>query len=269
MDKKNLEIADTIVIDNLIKGMWDAIKSTDLSYLDTLTYLVSRRADTIGKNNIIPSAFLNTIFDHYKLDALISLDYYYITLTSTSPFNNYETGSVAREYGLRGEMLWRVYLKDQSKPFDEYRYSDTLYYVDNMDTEGKFQLHSSDVVRQGMYEMGYNYGLRHTLVWYEVARIIFRGGSPELAKAATYTDEGNWDEAVQIWFDMEDDIHTIQAAKACHNIAVYYELQDNLAMAYSYAKKALGLWDNDVISEYVQELSIRLKNNEDIIRQYR
>ncbi|MFC2091133.1 DUF6340 family protein [Bacteroidota bacterium] len=269
MDRETLEIVDTIVTNNLLAGLWDAIKTSDLSYLDSISYMVSRRVDTLGKADMLAPSLRNTIFKHYQLDALVVMEYYFIKLASSDPFMHGEINGPVKEFALSADIMWRVYLKSSPDPIDEYRYHDTLYYLDTYMPDKKFTMKSSDVLRTGMYDIGYSYGMRHTTAWYEVARVIYRGGQKALIDAAELTDDGKWAEAAQIWFDFEDDINLRLAAKACNNLAVYYELQDDIEQALTYAEKAEKFWNSDIITSYVQELRIRKLNKEDIIKQYR
>lgn len=265
MDDAALRILDTIVCNNLSKGLKDAKSESDLPYLEKLFYIDARRHDTLGKSDMLREDFKNRIFENYKLDALIVLEYYSFSLSFYYVFD----GIYYEGFLLRTDILWRVYNRGDNKPFDEFTLKDSLYFPRYAEDPFAPPMSLTNILRDASYDLGYKYGLRHTPAWYQVSRVIFKGGDPELRKAAAYTDKGDWEAAVKIWSVLKENEDQKLAAKAYHNLAVYSELTDDIEAAYQYSQKAGELWNYPLILAYQKEISLRLQNKKSLLKQFR
>lgn len=267
-DPVTVKILDTLVINNLKEGFFDATEETELPYFNDILLLESRRKDTIDKGNPISPEFRKNLFQYYDLDALITLEYYAIEVDQSPFYYDFVNGEYY-EFRLISDILWRVYVNGENIPLDEYRNRDTLYYQNYTEMEVSENLTGTKVVRYGCYELGYNYGLRHITKWNIVNRIVFRGGNAELRAAAELTDRGEWEGALRIWRELtaSDDLKI--ASKANHNIAVFYELNDDIETSLQYSSKALQLWENSYIKNYHNDLVIRFQNKSKIFKQFR
>ncbi|MCF8225011.1 MAG: DUF6340 family protein [Bacteroidales bacterium] len=268
-DPVSLRIIDTMVCKNLQKGFLDGIKNTELSYLDSILFLEFRRKDTTARTQPLTNRILETVFNTKNLDALIILDYYAVDISRSYSHYSLMTASFVEEYKLIMEVAYRTVVKNNDEPLDKYVSKDTLYFMNESSMPSSTYLHASDVIRSGAYEFGYAYGMRHIPVWNQVSRVVFRGREEELRQAAAHTDMGNWDAALQIWTALLSSEDQHLAAKAAHNIAVYYELEDDVETALGYASKAVELWVNHYTELYKQELKIRYMNREDLLKQVR
>ena len=82
-----------------------------------------------------------------------------------------------------------------------------------------------------------------------------------------YTDQGDWESAFSIWNDLSTSADSTLAAKAYHNMAVYFELEDKLDSASVMLDISLGLNTLDPDRFYREELDVRLLNRKDIVKQ--
>ena len=271
LDRVSLYIVDTTICNNIRLGFFEGKQLTELTYLEEIPYFNERRSDTINKSSYMSISDRNKIFNENpnKLDALVVLEYYQLKLNKSYPSYDFMLGDFIEEFSLSMDILWRVYVRDREKPVDEYLQQDTLYYVNRQSMPSSSYLNPTDVLRDGSQEFGFNYGLRHIPKWKEVSRVIFRGGSEELKEAAEFTDRGEWDKAAKLWVPLINDIDHKIAAKACHNLAVRYELLDDLQTSSNYANRATELWENNYTIEYKKQLDKRILDQERVLKQVR
>ena len=268
-DSRNAKIIDTIVSNNIRKGFYEASQLTETGYMDEIPYLEARRNDTIGQAEVFDFDERERLLDFYSLDALIALEYYHLQLTRSYSYYDFFSGEYLQEFRLTMETLWRLYVNDSIAPYDEYLGIDTLYYYNRSSMPREEYLSVTSVIREGSADVGFRYGIRHIPLWTEVSRVVFRGGERELLEAASHTDRGEWEKAVEIWKELTGDTSDRIAARAFHNLAIYYELQDDILTASNYADRAYALWKNRYIKNYKQQLEQRLTEQEILLKQIR
>ena len=98
--------------------------------------------------------------------------------------------------------------------------------------------------------------------WDEVARFYYDGGNIEMRDAGVYLRENNWDEAYSQWKIAYEKRKGQQKMKAAFNIALYYEIKDNVEQAKEWLGKAKNLVksgsrDEQLIAFYSLELEKR------------
>ena len=98
--------------------------------------------------------------------------------------------------------------------------------------------------------------------WDEVARFYYDGGNIEMRDAGVYLRENNWDEAYSQWKIAYEKRKGQQKMKAAFNIALYYEIKDNVEQAKEWLGKAKklvisGSRDEQLIAFYSLELEKR------------
>lgn len=102
-----------------------------------------------------------------------------------------------------------------------------------------------------------------------VERYIFVTGHPAMKDAMRYWENEQYDEASYIWeYVYEKARDKGRKAKAAANLAVYYELEDELSKALSYAQLSFSIFteNNDVnesqyMSGYYQDLLLRIEDD--------
>lgn len=269
LDQVSLLMVDSMICNNLKKGFLEARKDTELPYLDFILTMESRRRDTVNRSSQISELYRNDLFKKHNLDALIVLEYYKLKLEKSGTNYSYSYRDYIQEYSFAAEVFWRIYVRGSENTLNEFTNADTLYYVNSRSSPDSLRWNTVGVIQNGFYEIGYSYGQKHIPVWNNVLRIMFRGKGSTLRNAARYTDTGDWESALQIWTSLSENEDARISAMARNNIAIYYELEDEIPTALEYAQSALDLWENETIEAYVQELKIRLENQEDIYKQYR
>lgn len=86
--------------------------------------------------------------------------------------------------------------------------------------------------------------------WETASRILHTGGCVEMRDAAVYVRENNWSEALPLWRQVYEKAKGKKKMRAAHNLALGYEMQDNLQQALEWAKKAQELaFDADQVEQ--------------------
>ncbi len=268
LNNTDLYILDTIICNSIKRGFEDGKNEYALSFLDSISYLVLRRNDTIGMNSNISVNDVINICDQFGLNAIISMDYYNLHFGEYI-YLEFDKGQYEKAYVLYLNMKWTVNIPGRVMPLKEFNYIDTLYFVTQDTLPVTKYISPLEVMRNGTYEVGYAFGKWNVPGWNEISRVVYIGREYELRSATKYTDEGDWDSALKIWNEHLKSEDKRLAAKSAHNLAVYYEIEDDLIQALDYSKRANELWPSPRIEFYKQELEIRLLNKKDIMMQLR
>ena len=75
--------------------------------------------------------------------------------------------------------------------------------------------------------------------WVTATRYLFTGGTVDMRDAAVYVREQNWPEAITLWKRLYDQKKGKQKIYAACNIALGYEMQDDIDNAIQWAEKAV------------------------------
>ncbi len=265
-DQKDLFILDTIIVNGLRRGFLDVMQDSPLDYLREPVFLSSRRNDTTGQEEALPAYQVRAICDRYGSDALISQEYYGLRLGKTVRFN-WSIQQQEEVYALLQEVMWRVYLPDSVNPLDEFRIYDTLFYVNYAEDPVSMHYSPTEMIRDAFYSAGEIYGSHLVPLWIEISRPVFRGRETLLKKAAQYTDAGEWEKARELWAKGVKSDNTDLVGKSAHNLAIYYELEDELEQALMMAELAFESWDNEETDRYYTDLQLRVRKKEKVLKQ--
>ncbi len=165
-------------------------------------------------------------------------------------------------------MKWNIHLPGNPTPFDSYVTVDTLFFpVIENGTYVESSVSGLEMIRILFYESGFKYGRYLVPVWNHSSRSLYRGKGDSLKLAVGYTDEGDWESAFSIWDGLTSSIDSTMVAKSYHNLAIYYELEDQLDSASIMVDMALGFDSLDATQYYREELDVRLLNREEIEKQ--
>jgi tetratricopeptide (TPR) repeat protein len=150
----------------------------------------------------------------------------------------------------------RVYIPNRDKPLFVVAKQDTISW------EIEPVLSDRKIVKEAS-EYAASIPVEHLLPhWDEVARFYYDGGNIEMRDAGVYLRENNWDEAYSQWKIAYEKRKGQQKMKAAFNIALYYEIKDNVEQAKEWLGKAKNLVksgsrDEQLIAFYSLELEKR------------
>jgi hypothetical protein len=271
LDERDLVILDTLISNSTLRGLLHVIRSSPVKRFQYPFFLSARRQDTLfSKDLILTKREVSSLCERAEADAVISLEKYTMAAEEHYDFYNDEDGigEVQNHYYIFSNRLkWAIYLPGMPRPFDEYSMVDTLYFSRIRDGVFTGTPSSAEMIRELFYESGMRYGRYLVPVWVSASRALYRGKGDSLRQASRYTNRGNWELAYAIWKQLAGSGDSTLAAKALHNMAVYYELEDNLDSASLLVDRALGYDSLEMVRSYREELDIRLMNRKEVIDQ--
>lgn len=75
--------------------------------------------------------------------------------------------------------------------------------------------------------------------WHTAQRFLYSGGSAQMRDAAFFLQKNDWDNALKLWETIYAQQKGKKKLRAASNIALYYEMKDDLDNAYEWGIKAL------------------------------
>lgn len=271
MDARQLVLLDTLIINNLLKGVLEVLRNSPADRFHMPIWLSDRRTDTARLDDLVLTRHeVDNICDTMMGDAIISLEYYTVSLDQHFDYYKDVPDEIQNHYYEAANSLkWNIHLPGSPRPFDSYTMVDTLFFPSIVDGEFLDYVPGVDILRELFYESGNKYGKYLVPVWNQASRVLYRGEHDSLKLAIEYTDEGDWDGAYSIWKNMTTLEDSTLVAKAYHNMAVYLELEDNLDSASTMLDLALEHDSLEMYKLYREELDVRILNRKDIIKQLR
>jgi Family of unknown function (DUF6340) len=268
MDARQLILLDTLICNNLNRGVLEVLRNSPIDRFQRPIWLSERRSDTSAlEAKILTKKEVGDICDNIGGDAIISLEIYTVAVNQHIDYYNASSEVLNQYYQVSNNVTWNVYLYGSPRPFDTYTTVDTLYFPVISGGEYLSFQPGLEMLRELFYESGFKYGSYLVPVWNQTSRILYRGREDSLKMAVKYTDMGDWESAFSIWNNLSASVDSTLAAKAYHNMAVYYELEDKLDTASMMLDLSLGLDTLDPDRVYREELDVRLLNRKDIIKQ--
>ena len=138
--------------------------------------------------------------------------------------------------------LFKVYIPAKNGPLFTRNDVDSIFWEKMGQTEGYVlanQVSEKEVIQQASQLAGIlplKYILPH---WKSADRVIYVGGSIHMRDAAVCMRENNWDAAYKLWKEAYNGAkkkkHKMRIA---NNIAVYFEMKDDIAESVVWAEKA-------------------------------
>jgi hypothetical protein len=270
LDARQLVILDTLINNNLNRGTLEVLRNSPITRFYMPIWLNERRTDTLAlEDKILTRREVDNICDTIGGHAIISLEYYYAGLKQHFDYYKDAPDEIQNHYyEVYNKIKWNIHLPGSPVPFDSYVTADTLFYpvIEN----GIFVetgLTGLEMVRDLFFESGFNYGRYLVPVWNHASRSLYRGKGDSLKLAVKYTDNGDWESAFSIWEGLTSSADSTLVAKAYHNLAIYYELEDQLDSASILVDMALGFDSLEAVQYYREELDVRLLNRKEIEKQ--
>ncbi|MEN8228619.1 MAG: DUF6340 family protein [Bacteroidota bacterium] len=271
LSKEQLVMVDTTVTNSTFRGLLKVLQQSPIDRFHTPMWLSERRADTSSLDDLVlTKREVNTLSDRYGADAVISLELYTVKLDEHQDFYS-NAPEIPRTgyYLVSNKMQWNIYLPDSPRAFDTYTTVDTLYFPYLLDGQTQPTPNGLNMIQELFYESGMKYGRYLVPIWTHASRVLYKGKGDSLKRASKYTSQGEWDQAHVIWKDLTESDDSTVASKAYHNLAIYYELEDNLDSASLLLDRALMLDTLEVVRLYREELDIRILNRNEVLQQVR
>ncbi len=271
MKEEHLVMLDTLISKSLFRGLGNALQQSPIERFHTPMWMSERRADTAMIDDLILTRReVGEICSTFGADAIISLELYTLALDENSFYYDDDPSSMQTHYyQVSNRVKWIIYLPENPRPFDIYNTVDTLYFTDVLN--GQFQIVPglAEMIREAFFNSGMKYGGYLVPVWSDASRTLFRGREDSLREASRMTDRGDWDQAFGIWRRLIESGDSTLVAKSYNNMAIFYELEDDLDSASVLVERALAYDTLEVIKNYREELDIRLMNRREVLKQVR
>jgi hypothetical protein len=269
MDARQLVLLDTLIVNNLFRGILEVLRSSPAYKFQIPIWLSDRRTDTsLLEDRVLTKREVANICDTIGGDAIISLEMYTVGFTQHYDYYTDAPDEVQNHYfEVSNSLKWNIHLPESPRPFDTYSTIDTFFFP--VIINGDFMPFEPgvDMLRRAFFESGRKYGSYLVPVWNHASRILYRGRDDFLKMAVKHTDEGDWESAYCIWSHLTTSDDSTLVAKAYHNMAVYYELEDNLDSARIMLDLSLEHDTLEVDTVYREELNVRILNRKDIMKQ--
>lgn len=223
---------------------------------------MKKSPDQIQKDSIINSL---------NVDALIAVkeaDLDWITFFNDTDYYNITDAITSIEYSYKIE----VYKAEDEIP-NTILVHDSIFtreYLPIMRDEDGISIEmNQDTIRKNLSEaIGYDFASKITPSWNQADRIIFTTPCEEMEQAELYVKEGRWEKALKKWEQLQSGNNNRLKAQAAFNIALYYEINDNIEEAFKWldnAEKEISKTNNSqarnktlaLISEYKSALKQR------------
>ena len=180
---------------------------------------------------------VNKLTSSTQTDLLISLEtfsYFYSEYSSTqeTPKSN-EVITAA---------VWAVYNPVTEKLIERKTLIDTVFW-NGYDDQGNYSRKSKlpprlTALKIASQVAGENYSKRFFASWQTVNRMYSVPPLPDFSAADEYIQKGEWDNAIMLWKRYADDDNGRMAINARYNIALGYEMKDDIDLAQKWLQAA-------------------------------
>ena len=244
-----------------------------------------KNTNTFGEIRIFPELFklhrgdklpvldmemVNRIASTANADLLISLETYSCFYSEYSKTEQYSTPS--------NEVItaaaWAVYDPVNSKLIERKTMIDTVYW-NSYDDQGNYKRNNRIPPRMTALKIasqmaGENYAKRFFASWQTVNRMYSIPPLPDFAEADVYVQKGEWDNAILLWRRYADDSNGKMAINARYNLALAYEMKDELDTAEQWLiaaqQLATAYRSKEELKMILQYRTVLSKRKKDIAR---
>ena len=269
MEEEHLAIIDTLISNNTLRGLQIVLKESPIETFHHPIWFSERRPDTTAlEDRILTKPEVTALCQKFGADAVISFESYEVDLDEHYDYYPDGSGIVQNHYyEISNEIKWNIHLPISPTPFDSYTTIDTLYFSNVVDGEYIPVPSITGMIAELFYNSGAKYGKYLVPVWNQTSRTMFRGKGDSLKMASKFTDKGEWENAFELWKALTESGDSTMVSKAYNNLAIFYELEDNLDSASYMLNSALAFDSIDVVKNYREELDIRILNQKEVIDQ--
>ncbi len=194
---------------------------------------------SLEKNFPIPSTLIQKLAQSANVKFIISLEvfsYFFSHFSGASKADAYEQVAVAG--------VWSLYKAETGEMMDSKVMIDTIYWSpenNQTDQRGLELPPRLTAILQASEVFGENYAKRFFSEWITVDRLLIIPPPEEFRLAAEYASEQEWEKAREIWERYSNDRLGRLAISARYNIALSYEISDQIEAAIDWLNQAFTL----------------------------
>jgi hypothetical protein len=266
LSDEQLLILDTLVSNNVFRGLYDVLHKSPLNNFYWPMWSTERQPELMVKNDIIlTKKEVSDLCTKNYSDVILSLEAFHLGIQGQ------EYTKLAGTYFYKIQLIskssWYVYLPQSPKPYNEFEQIDTVSYIARKDIKSKRPFPSGTMIQTASYKSGASYGRHVSPVWKRTERNMYTGQNSLLRKGSKRTEEGDWEQAYELWDELAHKGRSRNRAKAYYNMAIYYELEDKLDSASYLIDSAFTCKALELIESYKEELDTRQQKKTKIIKQ--
>lgn len=205
---------------------------------------VLRAADITPRENILSREEVESLTEKLDVDFIISLENLQLKATRVTRYLP-QWACYQGTIDMKAFPTVRVYLPTRKGPMVTVSANDSIFWEELGNTEAyvRTRLLGDDKMLEEASEFAGIIPLKYLLPrWKTGKRHLYTGGSVQMRDAAIYVRENSWDKAFKLW---EQAYQSTKNKKkqmcAALNIALYYEMQDSVQVAETWAIKAQEL----------------------------
>ena len=157
---------------------------------------------------------------------------------------------------------WRIYDPKNKFILDEFPQAQDLVVTANVSTAVntvEALLGRKEAIKQCANRLGRIYADRIIPYRITITRDYYVKGTRNFKIAMRKARTGNWDGAGELWFKDTQSSKRKIAGRACYNMAILNEINDDLEAAIKWAQKAYENYNNKLALAYVNRLKYRLQ----------
>ena len=260
---------DKLGTQTTLNGLNDMLKnSVKFTVIRTNVAMIGQDLLTAAFPDPIPWSEIEKICNEYQADAIIALEKYDSDFIPTAG----NIGEGGTGFSVRGvasvNIGFRMYDLANKSIIDEHLFTHTI----NWDAGGEtildavnVMMQKNNAIREVSYDAGFVYGKRISPSWYYITRHYYRHGKndQDLEEGARMMEANDWDSAIEaLNRALENGRHRKVKGRAAHNLAVVYEILDDLPKAREYAQMAWGKYKTKESKDYGYILNERIKEQE-------
>jgi tetratricopeptide (TPR) repeat protein len=236
---------------------------------------VLRKGDLVVRESGLSRREVNRLVEELGVDFILALENLEIEALYSIRYLP-ETGNMYGAMNVKVSPTVAIYLPNHNQPISKLSLADSIFW----DAEGgdEADVHSHMISNKQMIEEASRFSgtipAEYLLPnWQTAERYLYGDGSTQMRDGAFLAQKEEWEDACKCWQAALDNSKSKKLQmKASHNMALYYEMKDDLEQAIAWESKAQKLaaeiekgksthLTNYVLSViYLQELETRLNN---------
>lgn len=273
--RENLQLAEE-ARDAAINGLYNELAAD--KRFDTIILIediVQNDLDPELRGNYLNWKTIESLCQEHKVDAIFSMAYYdsdtrvSLKKTTMEQLNLLRVKEKVAAHQITLETLiengWRIYDPANKLLIDEFTFNDqivsTAKGLDPYEALQAIEGRAKNIVEQST-QAGSSYGARLQPYEHSITRQYYVKCTPNFEQAEAFTLSGDWDSAAKLWKKETENPDPKINGKACYNLAILNERNNNLTSAMDWATRAYSQYQYKKFAGYIEALKFRMKQND-------
>lgn len=237
--------------------------------------IVQNKKDPELQGNYLNWKTIESLCQVYKVDAIFSMAYYdsdtrvSLKKTTMEQLNLLRVKEKVAAHQITLETLiengWRIYDPANKLLIDEFTFNNeivsTAKGLDPYEALQAIEDRAKNIVEQST-QTGSSYGARLQPYEHSITREYYVKCTPIFEQAGVYTSSGDWESAAKLWKKETENPDSKINGKACYNLAILYERNNNLTTAMDWATRAYSQYQSKKFAAYIEALKFRMRQND-------